>query len=80
MVLLFLLVFSDDYGTHSAVLFFEPCETRACVTLSIVDDNISEKTESFHITLERTSDLDSRIILDPRNGEVAIQDDDGMIN
>ena len=80
MLLLFLLVFSDDYGTRSVVLFFEPCETRACVTLSIVDDNIAEKNESFRITLERTSDLDSRIILNRRNGEVAIQDDDGTLN
>ena len=78
--LLFLLVFSDDYGTRSVVLFFEPCAHKAFVTLSIVDDNISEKNESFHITLERTSDLDSRNILNPRHGEVVIQDDDGTLN
>ena len=56
---------------------FEACTTKVCETLSIVDDDTSESTESFYLTLERTSDLDSRIILNPKNGEVTIIDDDG---
>ena len=58
-------------------LFFDACMARVCEDLSIVDDNISERTESFYLTLERTSDLDSRIMLNPMDGEVTIIDDDG---
>ena len=61
-------------------LFFEACTTRVCETLSIVDDNISERKELFYLTLERTPDLDSRIILNPRDGAVEIGDDDGKLN
>ena len=60
-------------------LFFDACTTRVCETLSIVDDNISERIELFYLTLERTSDLDSRIILNPRDGAVTIVDDDGKL-
>ena len=60
-------------------LFFDACTTRVCETLSIVDDNISERIELFYLTLERTSDLDRRIILNPRDGAVTIVDDDGKL-
>ena len=39
---------------------------------------ICELTESFFVTLERTPGLDSRITLDPVDGEIEISDDDGM--
>ena len=71
------LVSTDDYRTHSVTLYFDICATRVCEDLSLVNDNISETIESFHLTLERTSDLDSRIILNPSNAEVTIIDDDG---
>ena len=71
------LVFTADYNKVSVVLIFEACMTRVCEALSIVDDDISERMESFYLTLERTSDLDSRIILNPRDGEVTIFNDDG---
>ena len=61
-------------------LSFEACTTKVCETLTIVDDNISERRELFYLTLERTPDLDSRIILNPRHGEVKIDDDDGKLN
>ena len=79
--LLFLLAFSADYGYDysSMVLFIEACTTKTCVTLPIVNDDISERVESFYLTLETTSELDSRIILNPRNGEVTIHDDDGIL-
>ena len=47
------------------------------MALLIVDDNTSERIESFHLTLERTPDLDSRIILNPTDRAVTILDDDG---
>ena len=43
----------------------------------IMDDIILENDESFILTLERTSDLDSRITLDPVNGVVEITENDG---
>ena len=42
------------------------------MTISIVSDLIEEPDESFNYTLERTTDLDSRISLDPVEGEVVI--------
>ena len=42
-----------------------------------MNDEELEKTESFTVTLERTSDLDSRIILAPVNAKININDDDG---
>ena len=43
----------------------------------IMDDIILENDELFDLTLERTSDLDSRITLNPVNGVVEIADNDG---
>ena len=60
-------------------LTFGPCDTRQCTEIPIVDDMIVELTdESFFITLERTPGLDSRITLDPVDGEIEITDDDGV--
>ena len=42
----------------------------------IMDDITLENDESFILTLERTSDLNSRITLDPVNGVVEITDND----
>ena len=58
-------------------LFFYACTTRVCGALSIVDDDISERMESFYLTLERTSNLNSRVILNAKIGVVMIIDDDG---
>ena len=59
------------------VLLFAACCSMSCVNVPIVDDVIMENVESFDVTLERTSDLDSRITLDPVNGVVEITDNDG---
>ena len=59
------------------VFFFDACTPSVCEALTVVDDDKSERVESFYLTLERTSDLDSRIILNRREGEVTINDDDG---
>ena len=55
------------------------CETRHCVEVTIVNDEELEKTESFTVTLERTPDLDSRIILASVNADVEIIDDESKI-
>ena len=51
---------------------------RRCYNLNIVDDVTVENVESFNVSLERTSDLDSRITLDLVNAVVEIIDNDGM--
>ena len=62
----------------SNILAFDTCETRHCTEIPIVNDMIMESTESFFVTLERTPGLDSRITLDPVNGEVEIVENNGM--
>ena len=56
---------------------FGVCETRHCVNVTIVNDNELEEIESFEVTLERTPNLDSRIILAPVIATITIGDDDG---
>ena len=75
-------VFNLDYLPHhpSTTISFGSCEKRKCVTICIVDDVILENTESFHITVERPSDVDTRITVDPAAGTVTIFDDDGMLH
>ena len=70
------LVLTVDYEARSVAVTFEACMTRVCEALSLVDDDIAEGVESFYLTLERPTDLDSRIILNPKNGEVMIHDDE----
>ena len=61
------------------ILSFSACETRQCVDVAIVNDLMNEPEERFGVTLERTPDLDSRIILDRDDGQIFIQND-GKIN
>ena len=67
----------SDFHTISTNVTFGACETRHCVEVTIVNDDELENTESFVVTLERTSNLDRRIILAPANTRVNINDDDG---
>ena len=66
-----------DYGAVSTTFTFAACETRQCDNISIVDDVTLEMTESFSVTLERTPDLNSRITLNPVDGDINILDNDG---
>ena len=66
-----------DYGAISTILILDTCETRQCDNISIVDDVTLEMTESFSVTLERTPDLNSRITLNPVDGDINILDNDG---
>ena len=66
-----------DYLALAEVLIFDACETQQCVVVTIVDDVVDEPEEVFRVALERTSDLDSRIILEPIDGEIIIADNDG---
>ena len=68
----------EDYDGISAIVSFAACQRRACVMVNITDDEILENIESFNFTLERTSELDTNITLDPVDGVVQINDNDGI--
>ena len=67
-----------DYIGLSTILSFPACETKQCVDVTIVDDEVLEKVESFDVTLEKTPGLDTRITLNPVDGVVEIIDEDGL--
>ena len=67
-----------DYVGLSTILSFPKCGAKQCVNVTIVDDDVLENVESFHVTLERTPGLDMRITLYPVDGVVEITDDDGL--
>ena len=46
------------------------------MTVAIENDEKIEETESFSATLERTPDLDDRILLSPVDATISIIDDD----
>ena len=48
--------------------------------MTITDDEILEDNESYEVTLQRTSDLDNRIILAPMIAEINIIDDDSKLH
>ena len=73
-----LLVEPMDYTVLSEVLMFAACERRQCVNIIIQDDGVPEQLESFFVTLERTTGLDSRITLDPVDAEIEILDSNSM--
>ena len=70
----------DYTGVSLAILMFGACERRRCVNVTIEND-VLENTESFDVTLERTTGLDGRITLDPVHvdGEIEITDNDGKL-
>lgn len=75
---MFLSVAPMDYMALSVIVEFDTCDNRSCVLLNVVDDLVLEVDETLDITLNRTADLDSRITLDPTEGEVVIVDNDSM--
>ena len=69
----------EDYdGITDAIVSFAACQRRSCVLVNITDDEILEDIESFTFTLERTSELDASITLEPVDGTLEIIDNDGM--
>ena len=66
-----------DYGSITTTLPFGRCQTQSCVDVPITNDAVLENTESFFVSLLRNG-LDSRITLDPTQGEIEIIDNDGM--
>ena len=66
-----------DYGAVSTILMFAACNTRQCVDVAIMDDETLELTETFIVTLDRTPALDTKITLNPVDGDIDILDNDG---
>ena len=62
------------------ILSFAECQRKSCVNVTIEDDEVLETTEFFSITLERPPGLDDRIELDPVDGMVQINDNDGGLH
>ena len=61
------------------LLTFDTCETRKCANVSVADDGVDEPDEFFTFNLTRTSNLHSRIELDPDSGRVQINGGDGEL-
>ena len=59
------------------ILQFVACDTRECINVPIVDDMEVEQDEYLVYNLTRTLGLNPNIILDPVNGVIEIEDDDG---
>ena len=68
----------SDYGSLDMVLMFGECERRKCVNVTIVDDFEDELDENFFYHLEETPNgLHPNIELNPVDGEIVIEDNDG---
>ena len=73
---------SEDYVASTFTLEFDRCQNRSCVNLTIVDDNVLELDESFHVSLESIQALNNhdklnRIHITPAKAEINIIDEDG---
>ena len=57
---------------------FPLCEKRHCITITINDDWLVEKTKSFNITVEKYSGIGDELTINPSKGQIIIHDTDGM--
>ena len=57
---------------------FPLCEKRHCITITINDDLLVEKTKSFNIAVEKYSGIGDELTIDPSQGLIIINDTDGM--
>ena len=70
-------VLGSDYGLEREILRFGACETRQCLMLPIVNDDVIEDMESFSIHLEKSLGLSNRFTVDLSVKVINITDDDG---
>lgn len=62
-----------DYETYNETIYFGSCDTKKCVNINIIDDQIVEKHEYFEVKLmTNTPDLK----LNPMVGRVQIYDNE----
>lgn len=74
-VALFYIEAPMDYDGLPINVTFDSC--RKCVNLTIEDDSVLEKTETFSITLTTN---DSQLTLEPDKADVSISDSEGLTN
>ena len=80
LLLLFSISLSADVDydnippSEAVELVFDPSNSERSVTISIIDDTLLERVEFFFGELTTTF---STVILDPRQANISIIDDDG---
>ena len=73
---LFPAVVNSDYTYRSVRVTFNPAETRKCERINLIDDRTQELQEMFSVSLSRTMNLDSRIMILQSEAEITITDSD----
>ena len=68
---------SDYIGFVRRRVMFPACENMVCISITITDDHLVEKTESFNITVEKYSGIGNELTIEPSEGRIFIQDTDG---
>ena len=78
MLRIIIILFTEplDYIAITAELTFDPNNSRACVSIGLVDDSLLELTEEFQVSL---STDEEQVIVSPERAVVSIIDTDGMI-
>ena len=66
----------DFTNLTSATLVFDPCQRESDIEITISNDLMVERTETFRLKLERTATLDESIRLGRTEATVEIEDDD----
>ena len=61
-----------DYEGLSVPLTFGSCDERQCIDVTIENDNNIGSNEFFSVSLQRTTNLDSRIALNPNSLRILV--------
>ena len=68
----------DDFNDTSVTVIVNPGETRATVSIPIIDDELLEATEFFNVIIEiGGTDTDGAVVGQPGIAQVAIVSEDG---
>ena len=65
-----------DFSAQRRSFYFSVRETRECYNIPVTNDDTQEETETFTVTVNRTSSLDPRIRLEDNVAVVSIVDAD----
>ena len=77
MLLFACAVSPDDFTSVNTSLTFAPLQSRVCVNVTIIMDNVVEQTESFSVSIIAENMYDN-IELGPRTSlDITIINDDG---
>ena len=66
----------EDYDQESVGLIFNEDNTRRCVNITIIDDNVYEDPENFIVEITNVGP-DPDVELDPDTAEILILDNNG---